>query len=85
MRKRSLRRIPGYIFLSIASIFSVFPLYFMFVSATNTSQDVLNSRLLPGTALLDNITKLFEQQKIFNQAKRVRQGFWNSNSRSTGL
>ena len=25
-------------------------------------------------------TKLFEQQKIMNQAKRVRQGFWTSNS-----
>ena len=25
-------------------------------------------------------TKLFEQQKIMNQAKRVRQGFWSSNS-----
>ena len=25
-------------------------------------------------------TKLFEQQKIINQAKRVRQGFWTSNS-----
>ena len=25
-------------------------------------------------------TKLFEQQKIINQAKRIRQGFWTSNS-----
>ena len=25
-------------------------------------------------------TKLFEQQKIINQAKRVRASFWNSNS-----
>ena len=25
-------------------------------------------------------TKLFEQQKIINQAKKVRQGFWTSNS-----
>ena len=29
-------------------------------------------------------TKLFEQQKIFNQAKRVRQGFWSSNSLREG-
>ena len=29
-------------------------------------------------------TKLFEQQKIMNQAKRVRQGFWSSNSLREG-
>jgi biopolymer transport protein ExbB len=29
-------------------------------------------------------SKLFEQQKIINQAKRVRQGFWSSNSLREG-
>lgn len=29
-------------------------------------------------------TKLFEQQKILNQAKRIRQGFWSSNSLREG-
>jgi biopolymer transport protein ExbB len=29
-------------------------------------------------------TKLFEQQKVMNQAKRVRQTFWNSNSLREG-
>src|ERR1700740_2163351 len=29
-------------------------------------------------------TKLFEQQKIMNQAKRVRAGFWNANSLREG-
>ena len=29
-------------------------------------------------------TKLFEQQKIINQAKRVRQGFWSSNNLREG-
>ncbi|WP_260598458.1 MotA/TolQ/ExbB proton channel family protein [Sphingomonas endolithica] len=29
-------------------------------------------------------TKLFEQQKVMNQAKRVRQGFWSSNSLREG-
>jgi len=29
-------------------------------------------------------TKLFEQQKIMNQAKRVRAGFWSSNSLREG-
>ena len=64
MRKRSLRRIPGYIFLSIASIFSVFPLYFMAVSATNTSKDVLNSRLIPGGNLLQNLRDLEQASNL---------------------
>ena len=44
---KKLRDVPGYAFLGIWTIFSLFPLYFMLVSATNTSQDVLASRLLP--------------------------------------
>lgn len=55
---------PGYVFLTLAAIFSVFPLYFMVVSATNTSSDVLDSRLLPGGALLDNFAKLTAQQDV---------------------
>ncbi|MDO4242940.1 MAG: carbohydrate ABC transporter permease [Actinomyces sp.] len=58
MRKRTLRRLPGYIFLSISSALSLFPLYFMVVSATNTSKDVLASRLLPGGNLLQNLRDL---------------------------
>ncbi|HMS37350.1 MAG TPA: carbohydrate ABC transporter permease, partial [Arachnia sp.] len=52
------RQVPGYVFLTVFSIFSVFPLYFMAVSATNTSQDVLGSRMLPGTNLVQNFTDL---------------------------
>ena len=45
-------------FLTVFSIFSVFPLYFMAVSATNTSQDVLGSRMIPGGNLVQNFTDL---------------------------
>lgn len=58
MRKRSLRRLPGYLFLAVSSALSLFPLYFMVVSATNTSKDVLASRLLPGGHLLQNLRDL---------------------------
>ena len=61
---RRLSRVPGYIFLSISAILSVFPLYFMVVSATNTSQDVLSSRMLPGGNLLANFQNLVESQGI---------------------
>lgn len=60
-----LRALPGYVFLSIWTVFSLFPLYFMVVSATNTSRDVLSSSLLPGGELVNNITKLFASQDVF--------------------
>lgn len=37
------------------SLLAVFPLYWMFISATNTSNDVAGGRLLPGAALMDNL------------------------------
>ena len=62
MTKTQLRRIPAYLFLSVAVVLSVFPLYFMAVSATNTSNEVLASRLLPGSHLLENFQTLVDSQ-----------------------
>lgn len=42
-------------FLSLAAIISVFPFYWIVVSATNTSLDVTLGRLLPGNNLLVNV------------------------------
>lgn len=64
VRRSSLRRLPGYLFLAVAALLSVFPLYFMLVSATNTSRDVLGSRLVPGGALFDNLQKLLAAQDV---------------------
>lgn len=64
MTRTSLRRLPGYIFLSIFAAFSLFPLYFMVVSSTNSSADVLGSRLLPGDYLMENIQVLFGSQNV---------------------
>lgn len=64
MTRTRLRRVPGYAFLTLAVLVSVFPLYFMAVSATNTSQDVLNSRLTPGNQLMTNLHKLTESQDL---------------------
>ncbi|HMR47641.1 MAG TPA: carbohydrate ABC transporter permease [Arachnia sp.] len=64
MTRTQLRRIPSYAFLVFSAFVSVFPLYYMAVSATNTSNDVLNSRLLPGTALFENFAKLVAQQDV---------------------
>ncbi|MCR6712200.1 MAG: carbohydrate ABC transporter permease [Demequina sp.] len=59
-----LRPMGRYVFLGIAAVLSVFPLYFMAVSATNTSQDVLASQLTPGGHLIDNIKGLFAMQDV---------------------
>lgn len=61
---KTLRRLPGYVFLSLAALASLFPLYYMAVSATNTSQDVLSSRLLPGTNLFANFEVLASSQPL---------------------
>ena len=39
------REVPKYAFLSIVALLSIGPLYFMVVSATNTTQDVLASSM----------------------------------------
>ena len=62
MRKSSLRQVPKYVFLVVASLASVFPLYFMVVSATNSSNEVLSSKLTPGSHLFDNFAKMQELQ-----------------------
>jgi lactose/L-arabinose transport system permease protein len=53
-----------YIVLSIVSLISVFPLYWMLISATNKSVDVSRGTLLPGTALIDNWKSLLSQSPI---------------------
>lgn len=49
-----------YIFLIIVSIISVFPLYWMIVSGTNKSVDIIAGRMIPGTYLLENLRALLD-------------------------
>lgn len=53
-----------YIFLTIVSLISVFPLYWMLISATNKSIDVSRGTMLPGLALIDNWKSLLSQQEV---------------------
>ncbi len=61
---KTIRGIPGYLLLTVAALLSVGPLYYMAVSATNTSEDVLSSRMLPGASLIDNFNKLVGSQDV---------------------
>jgi len=58
--KRTLSNIFTYAFLSVIAFFSVFPLFWTAVSATNPSVEVIRGRMLPGTYLLGNLNRLLE-------------------------
>ena len=62
--KVKLTNIAVYAFLIIASLISVFPLYWMAVSATNSSIDVVRGTLLPGNYLLNNWNMLIATQNV---------------------
>lgn len=51
-------RLIKYVVLIIASVVSVFPLYWMAVSATNKSTDILAGKMLPGKHIIENFTNL---------------------------
>ena len=53
-----------YLILSIASIVSVFPLYYMFCASTNKSVDVIAGKLIPGTYLIENYKALIANQNL---------------------
>lgn len=53
-----------YLFLIIAAFLSVFPLFWMLVSATNASVDVIRGTLLPGNYLLQNMKSLLAAQDV---------------------
>lgn len=53
-----------YVFLTVVSVISVFPLLWMVLGATNTSVDVSRGRLLPGTHLIENFKNLVASQNL---------------------
>ncbi len=53
-------KIFSYVFLTVASLISIFPLYWMVIAATNKSVDVLGGVILPGSHLVDNYNTLIE-------------------------
>ena len=65
------RLIPTYVFLIIVSFISVFPFYWMISAATNTSFDVAQGRLLPGTYLATNFANLTAGRDLWGT-------MWNS-------
>lgn len=60
-----------YIFLTVASVISVFPLVWMIIAATNKSIDIIAGKLTFGANLLENYRNLIAQQPLWGN-------FWNS-------
>lgn len=58
-----------YLFLILASLLSIFPLYWSFISAFNNTQQILGGRMIPSVYLVQNIQNLFEQQDVFTALK----------------
>ena len=58
-----------YVFLTIVAVLSIFPLFWMAVSATNDSATVLSGTLLPGPHLLDNYRNLLANQNVWGAMK----------------
>ena len=54
----------SYIVLTIASLLSVFPLYYMISGAANKSIDIVRGRLIPGTYLMENFKSLTTNQNL---------------------
>lgn len=69
-------RVVKHLFLIVVSILSAFPLYWMLVSSTNQTIDVVLGRIIPGTYLIENFKALTESGTLY-------QAFWNSLRYST--
>lgn len=48
-----------YLFLTVVAVISVFPIYFMFISTSNSSTDIVAGRLVPGKEFFANLKVLF--------------------------
>ncbi|MGL4998404.1 MAG: carbohydrate ABC transporter permease [Fusobacteriaceae bacterium] len=76
MNRKTKNRITDtliYIFLGIAALFSIFPFYWLITGATNKSSEITTGKLVFGTELVNNFTKLISTTNIleafFNTVK----------------
>ncbi|QEY20668.1 carbohydrate ABC transporter permease [Psychrobacillus sp. AK 1817] len=72
-KKPSISRILAYVLLSIASLLSLFPFYWMFVMATSPSSayNSIPPTVTPGSLLIENFNKVLDKIDFF-------QAMWNS-------
>lgn len=59
-KKSKLMNVLQYVILTILSVVSVFPFFWMVIAATNKSVDVTKGTLVPGTYLMENLRHLMD-------------------------
>ncbi len=58
-----------YFVLILTAFVSIFPCYWMVISAFNTTEEIISGKLLPGTNLIENMRNLFKTYKIADGLK----------------
>jgi len=62
---RKINLVIKYLFLSVVSLVSIFPFFWMIISATNKSVDVTKGKLSPGSDFMENLTNLLKPELGF--------------------
>lgn len=62
---RKSTKVFTYLFLTVVSIISVFPLVWMIIAATNKSVDVIAGKLTFGANLIENYKNLLQSQEVW--------------------
>ena len=62
--RKKFNRFLVYAILIITAFVSIFPCYWMFASAFNSTEQIVGGRLLPSTHLIENIVNLFSTYQI---------------------
>ena len=60
------KKIAQYAFLILFALFSIFPLAWMAIAATNQSIDVIRGKMTPGTYLIENYKALVAQSDLWH-------------------
>lgn len=63
--KKRITNTINYVFLTIVSLISIFPFYWMIVSATNNRKDIITGKLTFGSELINNLNMLLDMTNIF--------------------
>lgn len=67
-RKSKVMNVLQYVVLTILTIISIFPFFWMIIAATNKSVDVTKGTLFPGTYLMENLKHLLESDLQYMSA-----------------
>jgi lactose/L-arabinose transport system permease protein len=59
INSRTLATWGQYLFLSVMAFLSIFPFFWMMISATNTSVEIMGGKVSLGSALSTNVTNFF--------------------------